>query len=187
MWGERKMDNKNGFIIFDLETTCDRAGLIPRHEQEIIEIGAIIWASDSAGVIDTFQTFVRPVIHSELSEFCNSLTGIKQRNVDKAKPVDQVIPIFKNWCNGYGNYTFASWGDFDIEMLSLEMSRHDIQEDFTPHINLKSEAKRVWKLKKAPRLKDALKHCALSFEGRPHRALDDARNIAHILPLIIRN
>ena len=173
-----------GFIVFDLETTCDRGGKIPRFEQEIIEIGAVIWDQEANGVIDSFQNFVRPMIHPELSDYCLSLTGIKQRQVDRAQSIEEAMIKFATWFGQYRGFTFTSWGDFDIEMVTLENNRYGIEVDFQPHLNLKNRAKNSLKLNKSPGLRDALKYFGHDFDGKHHRALDDAENIAKLIPFL---
>lgn len=71
------------FLIVDLEATC-WDGNVPGHERtqiiedmEIIEFGCVI--ADRKGTIYDSRSFlVRPVLYSLLSDFCMSLTSIKQ-------------------------------------------------------------------------------------------------------------
>ena len=38
-------------------------------------------------VVDIFQTYVKPTIDPELTEFCTELTGITQEQVDGGKTI----------------------------------------------------------------------------------------------------
>ena len=53
------------------------------------------------------------------------------------------------------------------------------------HVNLKKLFAKRWHLKKRPALSTALALAALQFDGRPHHALDDARNAARLLPDVL--
>ena len=49
------------YLIVDLEATCSDVGAVPRHEMEIIEIGAVMQSSGHKFEVEAeFQTFVRP-------------------------------------------------------------------------------------------------------------------------------
>jgi inhibitor of KinA sporulation pathway (predicted exonuclease) len=64
------------FLVLDLEATCCDRGTIKRHEMEIIEIGAVMVGAKTLTIRDEFQTFIKPVRHPVLTEFCKSLTSI---------------------------------------------------------------------------------------------------------------
>lgn len=68
-------------LIIDLEATCDED--LIESEMEIIEIGAV-WVTSNGTVLDAFQALVRPITHTQLTPFCQQLTGIKQTEVDRA-------------------------------------------------------------------------------------------------------
>jgi inhibitor of KinA sporulation pathway (predicted exonuclease) len=48
-------------LIVDLEATCSDDGRVPRHEMEIIEIGAVMQNAHTFEVESEFQSFIRPV------------------------------------------------------------------------------------------------------------------------------
>ncbi|MNH45911.1 hypothetical protein D3C79_1085050 [compost metagenome] len=54
-----------------------------------------------------------------------------------------------------------------------------------PHLNLKQRFAEVRQLKRAVGLHTALQLAGLSFQGQQHRALEDARNTARLLPLVL--
>src|SRR5436309_3093556 len=70
------------YLIVDVEATCSNDGAVPRHEMEIIEIGAVMQNSRTFEIGSDFQTFVRPVRNTRLTAFCTELTGITQREVE---------------------------------------------------------------------------------------------------------
>jgi inhibitor of KinA sporulation pathway (predicted exonuclease) len=85
------------YLIVDLEATCSDDGRVPRYEMEIIEIGAVVLNAHTFEVESEFQSFVCPVRHPELTEFCMELTGIGQDEVDSAPSFAQAIDELKEW------------------------------------------------------------------------------------------
>jgi inhibitor of KinA sporulation pathway (predicted exonuclease) len=69
------------YLIVDVEATCSNDGVVPRHEMEIIEVGAVMQSSRTFEIESEFRTFIRPVRHPVLTDFCTDLTGITQENV----------------------------------------------------------------------------------------------------------
>lgn len=165
------------YIIFDLEATCWEGNTMGR-TQEIIEIGAI--KLDAYGTQqDTFQRFVRPVMDPGLSVYCRKLTGIRQDQVDAAKPFPAVIKQFIDWIHMNDSaYLLCSWGSKDHQLLEEACLRDRIEDDWLDnYIDLKSEYHRIRGLQKKIGLKRTLSKEGLEFEGDHHRALDDARNL----------
>jgi inhibitor of KinA sporulation pathway (predicted exonuclease) len=54
-----------------------------------------------------------------------------------------------------------------------------------PHINLKQRFAQARQLKRRVGLNTALQLAGLHFQGQQHRALEDARNTARLLPLAL--
>ena len=170
------------YIIVDLEATCWEGGN-DRDRQETIEIGAVRLSPSGAQVGPLFSTLVRPVMEPNLTEFCTQLTGIRQEEVDQAAPFPEVFPRFVEWC-GVGPHRLASWGSYDLRQLTLECQRHAIPLPawFADHVNVKYVFSR-WKKVRPCGMAEALKISGLPLEGRHHRGLDDALNIARLAAL----
>lgn len=165
------------FVIFDLEATCWDGNTLGR-EQEIIEIGALI--SDPYGdQIATFQDFVRPVMNPNLSHYCTKLTGIEQKDIDRARTFQRVGAAFEDWI--YANaddYILCSWGGKDHEFLQDDCSRHRMDSDWLDHyIDLKDQYHSIKGLNRKRGLKRTLMNEGFEFEGDHHRAFDDAANL----------
>ena len=169
-------------IVVDLESTCDSGGRMTTNEFELIEIGAVKVRLEDGEILSTFCSFVRPQNQPKLSEFCKQLTGIHQREIDGAERFVHVLKEFQAWLN-HPFWTWASWGDFDCTLLQRELERAGEDPIFAEHLNLKAIAKETWDLKKTG-MKEALKHQGLIPIGRHHRALDDAKSIAQLVPLL---
>ncbi len=174
-------------VIIDLEATCwedDRR----LERMEIIEIGAVKLEGKSLKIINEFFSFVRPINEAILSDFCKELTSIQQCDVDKADDFKTVFAKFLDW-RGSASHRIASWGEYDIKQLATDCKRHNIhflQKFRTKHINLKKFFASQRKIRPCG-MAAALKMLSLPLEGRHHRGIDDARNIAGIAQVILPN
>jgi inhibitor of KinA sporulation pathway (predicted exonuclease) len=139
--------------------------------------------------LDDFQRFVRPLRRPLLTPFCRQLTHITQANIDGAAPMTEVWPLFERWLGQHQPRLegWASWGDYDRKQLELEWQRHGLSSALatTPHLNLKQRFAKARRLDKPLGLNGALQLAGLQFHGQQHRALEDARNTARLLPLIL--
>jgi inhibitor of KinA sporulation pathway (predicted exonuclease) len=170
------------YLIIDVEATCSNQGEVPRHEMEIIEIGALIQSSRTFEIESEFQTLVRPRRHPQLTEFCIELTGIEQHEVAAAPPFALALEAMKEWMYTFDDTLFCSWGDYDRNQFIQDCEYHGIGYPFrSGHLNLKLEFSRSVNLRKKLGLAEAVRHLGLKFDGSHHRGLDDARNIAQIV------
>ena len=175
------------WLIIDLEATTDDGGW-PVTEMEVIEIGASL-VNREGRELDHFQRFVRPLRRPLLTPFCRKLTHITQANMDSAAPITEVWPLFERWLGQHQPRLegWASWGDYDRHQLELEWQRHALASALahTPHVNLKQRFAKARRLDKPLGLNGALQLAGMQFQGQQHRALEDARNTARLLPLVL--
>lgn len=166
--------------IIDLECTCDSDSDFGPHE--IIEIGAVIGtlSQERFDVIAELQIYVKPVINPTLTNFCTELTNITQSTVDAAETLNSALPLLADWLQTNNVTAWASWGKFDsnqfareCELKSLKNPMADIQ-----HLNLKQLFAR--KFGHRVGLERALSLRGLTFTGRLHSGIDDAKNIARL-------
>jgi inhibitor of KinA sporulation pathway (predicted exonuclease) len=170
------------YLIIDLEATCSEDGTVPRHEMEIIEIGAVMQSSRTFEVESEFQTFIRPVRHPELTEFGTRLTGIASADVAGAPPFHKALEAMKRWMDGFGDSLFCSWGDYDRNQFIQDCEYHGVAYPFgSGHLNVKAEFSRMLGRRKKLGIDDAVRLLGMQFEGSHHRGLDDAHNIARIV------
>ena len=171
-------------LIIDLEATCADDGSIPAEQMEIIEVGAC-WATPDGQVIDRFQAFVHPVARPQLTAFCRSLTGIVQADIDAASPWPAVAADLTEfvWHHRQPGSCWGSWGNYDRKQIERECARHDIADPLAEleHRNLKAAFAKRRKIKQVG-MATALQIAGLPLEGEHHRGLDDALNIARLLP-----
>jgi inhibitor of KinA sporulation pathway (predicted exonuclease) len=170
------------YLVVDLEATCDEHHRIPREETEIIEIGAVLVDAESLAPVEEFQTFVRPVRHRTLTPFCIRLTTIRQADVDGAPRFHEALMKLRAMVAGRA-VRLASWGAYDRDQLARDARRHGIALPFgSAHTNIKDAFVRLAGEGRGLGTVAALRRVGLRFEGTHHRGIDDARNIARLLP-----
>lgn len=170
-------------IILDLEATCWEVGnSIER--QEIIEIGAVEMLPDlSFG--RPISMFVKPAREPKLTEFCTKLTSITQADVDAGLPFETALERFIEWI-GPSPFELCSWSDYDLRQLRVECARRSrpLPAIFERHVDLRAlEARRSGGYPVT--MAAAMARAGLKFEGVPHRGVDDARNAARLLALLL--
>ncbi|RON31076.1 exonuclease domain-containing protein [Pseudomonas brassicacearum] len=175
------------WLVIDLEATTDEGGW-PVTEMEIIEIGATL-VDRKGRELDSFQRFARPTRRPLLTPFCRELTHITQANIDAAQPLSEVWASFELWLGQHHSRLegWASWGDYDRKQLVQEWERLQLDSALSrvPHMNLKQRFAKTRRLERPLGLIGALQLAGMQFSGQQHRALEDARNTARLLPLVL--
>ena len=110
------------FVVVDLETT----GLYPDRGSEIIEIGAVKLNSNHL-TEETFQTFVKP--KKELPQEIKVITGITEKDLLHAPPIEKVLPQFLNFIGG--KLLIAQNAKFDLSFIVATIK----QTGFPPFTN----------------------------------------------------
>lgn len=176
------MTSSHYYLIVDLEATCSDDGSIPRHEMEIIEIGAVMLNKVTWEIDSEFQQFIKPVRNPLLTSFCTKLTTIEQQDVESAPLFSEAIAIFKEWIYpSFTNHIFCSWGSYDKNQFLQDCKFHNVPYPFaSEHINIKKEFSEYLGVSKAFGMALALNHLGIELKGTHHRGIDDARNIAAI-------
>lgn len=170
------------YLVIDLEATCDDAGVIPRDETEIIEIGAVLCDAESLSPVQEWQSFVKPRRHPKLTPFCTELTSITQPEVDGAPSFPDAIKALAVFVKGR-DLLFCSWGDYDKNQLDHDARKHGVALPLgRAHLNLKQAFREKSGDNRKLGVGQALARVGLRFDGTAHRGIDDARNIARLLP-----
>ena len=174
------------FLIIDLEATCSDTKQISRREMEIIEIGAVMVEAKNLNIVSEFQTFIKPVRNPILTNFCIQLTSITQEQVDNAPSYQEAIADFKQWLYQYSDFIFGSWGDYDRKQFQQDSKFHQLPYPISSgHINLKKLFSSNQRLKQRYGMAQALKIAEIELLGTHHRGIDDAKNIARLMPYIL--
>ena len=177
------------YLVIDLEATCDDMGAVPKREMETIEIGAVLVDAQTFEPIAEFQTFIRPIRHPILTPFCRELTSITQAEVDAAPGFPEAIAALGEFIHEHSPQwlpLFGSWGDYDRHQFELDAKLHAVGLPFGPdHLNIKAAFSDALGTRKRFGMARALAKLGLSLAGTHHRGIDDARNIARILPYAV--
>ncbi|SDC19597.1 Inhibitor of the KinA pathway to sporulation, predicted exonuclease [Cupriavidus sp. YR651] len=171
-------------LVVDLEATCDESAAA--FDMEIIEIGAV-WVMADGTVLERFQSFARPMANPTLTRFCSSLTGIGQADVDSAPAFPAVAAALRAFVARHQQTgsTWASWGAWDRKQLERDSTRHGISPPIEmPHVNAKRLFAKTRRIGKEVGMAKACELVGLHLEGAHHRALDDALNVARLLPWV---
>lgn len=169
------------YIIFDLECTCWQTKELDA-ERETIEIGAVL-LDEYGSFVGDFCSFVRPILHPVLSDFCCRLTTISQIEVNRAPTFPAIIKNFIDWGELYDGEDFllCSWGAFDKNQLIQDCKLHHIETHWLEkHINLKDQYHKHKRLRSPVGLKKIVEREGFEFTGTPHRGISDAENLAKI-------
>ena len=110
---------KSNLVVVDLEGICWLPG-DPRgpDDMEIIEVGALLVETRSLEPVDEFDSFIRPLHHPTLSDFCKELTAIDQTDIDQAEPFPEVLDVFLACTVNSAHVTFAFLGPVRSESTS---------------------------------------------------------------------
>jgi len=153
---------------------------------EIIEIGAVMVAAASRVPIAEFQAFIRPQRNPRLTDFCRELTSITQTDVDAAPSFPEVLQKFTAWIALFEDALFCSWGENDRKQFQRDCEFHRLDYPLGDrHLNLKAAYSARFGIRRRLGMAAALKKSGLKLIGTHHRGIDDARNIARLLPLIL--
>ncbi|TPX70925.1 hypothetical protein SpCBS45565_g01540 [Spizellomyces sp. 'palustris'] len=181
------------YCVLDVEATCD-ADSNWDYPNEIIEFPVVVIDGRRLEVVGEFQEFVRPLVFPNVTAFCTELTGITQSTVDAADPFPTVLSKFEQWLTQYTRYPFSntlfiSDGPWDIRDFIRKQCAHSIMER-PPYLQRFVDLRRLYTDfygRERQNLNGMLQGLGMTFEGRPHCGMDDARNIARIVVRMMKD
>lgn len=153
-------------------------------KNEIIEIGAVR-LDDTYREIDSFKTYVRPVI-TPVTGRITELTGITNDMVDDAPEYAEAMDMFIDWCKG-ADIIYA-WSENDLRQLNKERKLKNYENPDMSSVvsrwkDFQKEFARMLGTKRRIALSDAVFYLGEDFKGAEHDALWDARNTAAVFVL----
>lgn len=170
------------YLVIDLEATCDEERRIRSRHMEIIEIGSVLVEAETLLPVAEHQTFVKPVRHPVLTDFCTKLTTITQADVANAPGFPRALASLARFIDGR-DVLFCSWGDYDRRQFEQDAKFHNVALPFgEEHLNVKKQFSAQLGEETRYGMATALKRVGLPLQGTHHRGIDDARNIARLLP-----
>ncbi|MGM9986079.1 MAG: exonuclease domain-containing protein, partial [Bacillaceae bacterium] len=179
------------YIVFDLEfnqSTQPKEQKSPLHHVcpfEIIQIGAVRLNAQFE-IEDTFNSFIKPVLYPTMHPFVESMTGITQAMIDKAKTFSEVMEQFLTFIGEES--IFCVWGGSDMKELFRNIAYHQFPMTSFPKkfINVQQYTS---KLLQSPGggnigLRTAVEILNITISGAFHDALYDACYTAEIFKKI---
>jgi len=143
-----------------------------------------------------FHRYVRPSEHSTLSAFCTELTGIEQKQVDAAAPLQEVLAAFVEWVGtsslwkSDGDIAIVTCGDWDLNIgIRIEATRKGFVDQVPPWmqrwVNIKQSWMKATGNTRATGMAGMLRDLGIELVGKHHSGIDDARNIARIVTKLL--
>jgi 3'-5' exoribonuclease 1 len=177
------------YAVMDFECTCWEREDPDRREHEIIEFPVVFLNSKTLEIDFEFHEYVRPTEYPILSPFCVELTGISQSTVDESDDLETVLERFKDFLveKSIESFTACTDGPWDFtKFLYPETKRKRlVAPSWSFHwVNVRKQFQYIFQLPRWIGVEESLEKLGLSFEGRPHSGIDDARNIARIVKAI---
>ncbi|XP_052783983.1 ERI1 exoribonuclease 2-like isoform X2 [Mya arenaria] len=170
-----------------------------------VEFPAVLLNTETGEIESVFHHYVQPQEQPTLSAFCNELTGITQEQVDNGIPINLCLKRFSHWLEGlrrekgvvlpgtHGdrtiNTTSVTWSDWDLGVcLQYECKRKQILRppQLGSWIDLRATYRKFYD-RKPNGLNGALQDVGITFEGREHSGVDDAKNTAKLAYRMIRD
>ncbi|KAJ3325414.1 3'-5' exoribonuclease 1 [Boothiomyces sp. JEL0866] len=182
-----KKESYDYYLVFDVEATCQENSSFD-YAHEIIEFPVILVKGNTYEIEKEFHRYVKPKINPQLSDFCTKLTGITQDIVDNAQEFAVVFQEFLDWLSDidpppFSNCIFVTDGIWDLrDFIEKELVYNQIRrpEFMFSIIDLRKKYREFYTKSRSGSLNDMLSDLGMTFEGREHSGIDDARNIAKI-------
>lgn len=180
------------YIFVDLEMNP----IARRHKEarrlcnnEVIEIGAVVLDEDLRET-DCFKQLVKPEYNAEVYKRYAALTGITTGMLATAAHFAEALAAFVQWCAADGEeYLIFAWSDNDLQQLQKETALKriamspELEYMFRQWRDFQKEYCGLLQLDHQISLEKALDSVGITFEGRVHDALWDARNTAELYRL----
>lgn len=186
----------NHVFVVDVEATCwetrDEQGDRPN---EVIEIGICVLELKTGKILDPSGYVIKPR-STTISPFCTKLTGWTQAEIDEGSDIVDVLPAITRDYGITKNHVWFSCGEYDRVKLGCDgggslgalygIKRFDNPFAFMrAHVNIKTLFAMKHKLSREMGMERMLTHISEKLEGRHHRGVDDACNIAKIVRSVL--
>jgi inhibitor of KinA sporulation pathway (predicted exonuclease) len=171
------------YIVFDTEFNQPQPKLFnpnirfrpnPICPFEIIEIGAVK-VNEKLEIVDTFQSFIDPVIYKRLSPIVSRKTKITKKELKKGESFVKVMKSFTKWMGD--EYVLCTWSNNDIREMKRNCIYHKIDSEWLDnYYDIQLHCTHLLNLPKhnAVGLKNALQAFDVEQDTAFHRAIDDA-------------
>lgn len=180
------------YIVVDLEMNkVSKKFKVERElcNSEIIQIGAVV-KDENHREISSFSTYVKPRFNTVIDKRIEKLTGITMDMVENAPGFESAFRMFVSFCNSIeGDYKIYQWSTSDRLQILGEMKQKNYDMNETEQklmeewIDFQAEFDNYLGYPKQLSLDAAVTYSGMTFEGRQHDALFDARNTAELIDM----
>ena len=175
VYNEVEMDlSEATYVVFDVETT----GLSAIYN-DLIQVAAS--KMYKGNVIAEFDEFINP--GHPLSAFTTELTGITDDHVKNAKPLEQVLQEFQEFCKD--TVLVAHNATFDVGFMNANYERHGLPKISQPIIDTLEFARNLYPEYKRHGLGPLTKRFCVALEQH-HMANYDAEATGRLLFIFIK-
>ena len=175
VYNEVKMElSEATYVVFDVETT----GLSAIYN-DLIQVAAS--KMYKGNVIAEFDEFINP--GHPLSAFTTELTGITDDHVKNAKPLEQVLQEFQEFCKD--TVLVAHNATFDVGFMNANYERHGLPKISQPVIDTLEFARNLYPEYKRHGLGPLTKRFGVALEHH-HMANYDAEATGRLLFIFIK-
>ncbi|MDO4666541.1 MAG: PolC-type DNA polymerase III [Streptococcus sp.] len=175
-YNEIELDLKEAtYVVFDVETT----GLSAVYN-DLIQVAAS--KMHKGNVIAEFDEFINP--GHPLSAFTTDLTGITDDHVKNAKPLEQVLKEFQNFCQD--SVLVAHNATFDVGFMNVNYERYGLPRITQPVIDTLEFARNLYPEYKRHGLGPLTKRFQIALEHH-HMANYDAEATGRLLFIFIKD
>ena len=175
VYNEVEMDlSEATYVVFDVETT----GLSAIYN-DLIQVAAS--KMYKGNVIAEFDEFINP--GHPLSAFTTELTGITDDHVKNAKPLEQVLQEFQEFCKD--TVLVAHNATFDVGFMNVNYERHGLPKISQPVIDTLEFARNLYPEYKRHGLGPLTKRFGVALEHH-HMANYDAEATGRLLFIFIK-
>ena len=176
------------YVVVDFEWNQSPYGKNTSNKRlpfEIIEIGAVK-LDENGREIGRFDQLIKPKVYKKLHHVTKSLTGIKEKELNKGKTFAEAATEFMDWCGD--DYMFCTWGNLDLLELQRNMKFHHMERLLVGPIRYYNVQK-LFRLfyddeNNSSSLEYAVDYLKLSRKGDFHRAVNDAEYTARIFSMM---
>ena len=176
VYNEVEMDlSEATYVVFDVETT----GLSAIYN-DLIQVAAS--KMYKGNVIAEFDEFINPGY--PLSAFTTELTGITDDHVKNAKPLEQVLQEFQEFCKD--TVLVAHNATFDVGFMNANYERHGLPKIIQPVIDTLEFARNLYPEYKRHGLGPLTKRFGVALDHH-HMANYDAEATGRLLFIFIKD
>jgi inhibitor of KinA sporulation pathway (predicted exonuclease) len=170
------MTKYNRMLFVDVELTCWEGEPPAGERSEVIAFGIVDLRTDELKIRREKMYLVRPQA-SAISPFCSTLTGITPKEADAAPPLPEVVRTIRKT---FGQSDWCAWGRDDA-LIGESCARTGAELPFLGGFHdMAAQVRGLLGLTYRLGLDEALQRLGLDWEGPPHEALADARNLARL-------